>query len=194
MNDQPMHERPLFFDLWPPVSFINCPKCKCHWSRPNFGTTETYFPGLHEDSEHVCRKGILRAYCPCCGILLPDINELILSGLASASPVKGHPFTGTVSGVREFLKGSHGCQARLWDYVASHSNVVLKVDSKHDNTHAFIICMMTRQVQIPGIHWHCSLSLDSTDDSRYWALVDASSGVRIECSAVGIYHQVESLW
>lgn len=194
MDDQPEHERPFLFDLWPTVSFINCPECKCHWSRPSFGTTESYFPALHADAEQAHRKGLLRAHCPCCGILLPEINELIHRGLASASPVKGHPFIGTVSGVQEFLKGCSGCQARLWNYVVSHSNVVLKIDSKHDNTHAFVICMMTRQVLIPSIHWQCSLSLDSTDNPRYWALVDASSGVRIECCAVGIYHQVERLW
>ena len=193
MDDQPQHERPHLFDLWPPISFINCPECKCHWSRPGFSTQGSSFPALDTGSEHADRKGISRAYCPSCGILLPEIDQLILSQMARRTPVHGKPFVGTVSGVRAFLNDGHGCQARLWDYVATHSCVVLKIDSKVEQTHAFVVCIRVRQMLIPAIHWDCRLSLDSTEDPDCWALVDAGSGVRIECVAVGIFHSLESL-
>ena len=194
MDDDPKNERPLFFDLWPPLSFINCPECKCHWSTPRFGTHSAYFPAVIASENNPHREGLRRAHCPSCGILLPEVQDLIATGKAEASPVRGCPFAGTVSGIRRWLSDFAGFEVKLWKYVVSHSNLVLRIEQKATSRHAFLICMRTGQIQMPSLHWRCGLALEATASPDHWALVDKGAGVRIECSHIGIFKDVESVW
>ena len=184
-------ERPqLFRSFWPRITHIRCPECKTFWHKPNFASDEAYFPPPAPNEGQVAMN---RAYCPRCGVLMPDVNDLMETGLASESAVAHCPFIGTISGVREFLAASRNSGIQLWEYVVSHSHLTLKINSQRDSTHAFVRCVLTRSVQLPQLSWRGCLSLQATEDKEYWQLVDEEANARIVCAVIGIFHQLASL-
>ncbi|WP_442511771.1 hypothetical protein SH528x_003490 [Novipirellula sp. SH528] len=92
------------------------------------------------------------------------------------------------------MERSRGADTKLWQYGVSHSNLILKIDSIVDNTHAFVVCSMTKTVVLPKLYWKSSFVLESTGDHEYWALRDEPANAEIVCAAVGIFHDVTSLW
>lgn len=191
MDDE--NERPGLFNLWPSVTFINCPKCGTHWVEPRFGSKDAVFPPF--DCLYDEREPIQRAHCPRCGDLLPTIDDLSTTEHAvGRPPIKGKPFVGTISGIQGFLEQSAGAHAQLWRYFVSHSNLILKLDSTTNDTHAFVVCTMTVTLVLPKLHWRSSLVLQSTHKPDYWALRDEAAGVEIVAAAIGIFHDVEALW
>lgn len=169
-------EHPGLFDLWPQIAYINCPQCKVHWPSPH----------LHSENPP--------AYCPQCGACLPELATLLELGLADGSPVENKPFIGTVSGIQAFLRDAQGAKTQLWKYVVSHSYLVLKMNSLHDDTHAFMVCLLAESVELPQLHWRASLALTPTSDKEVWELRDEAMGARIRCRGIGIFHQVTRLW
>ncbi len=184
-------ERPkLFRSYWPRITHIKCGECETHWDRPQFASHNAYFPPPALNEEQVA---ITRAYCPRCGVLMPELPDLIHAGLATESVVAHKPFIGTVSGVREFLADSRNSGIHLWEYVVSHSHLTLKIDSKRDATYAFVRCVLTRSVQLPSLSWKGCLSLQPTEDKDYWQLVDEEANTRIVCAMIGVFHQLTFL-
>lgn len=191
MDDE--NERPGLFNMWPSVAFINCPKCGTHWVEPRFASDDAFFPPY--ESAYDEREPLQRAHCPRCGDLLPKLDELAAIEYAvGRPPIHDKPFIGTISGIQKFLERSRGETAKLWQYMVSHSNLILKIDSTTDGTHAFVVCTMTKTLVLPKLHWKSNLVLQSTDNPDYWALRDETAGVEIIAAAVGVFYDVESLW
>ena len=92
------------------------------------------------------------------------------------------------------MERSRAADTKLWQYSISHSNLILKIDSIADNTHAFVVCSMTKTLVLPKLYWKSSFVLESTEDHEYWALRDEAANAEIVCAAVGIFHDVTSLW
>jgi hypothetical protein len=124
---------------------------------------------------------------------MPELSDLIQSGLARESALAHKPFTGTVAGVQQFLADSRGCGIHLWDFIVSHSYLTLKIKSKHDSTHAFIHCINTRSIQLPKLGWSGCLALQPTENKDYWQLVDEDANARIVCAMIGVFYKLTSL-
>jgi hypothetical protein len=186
-------ERPGLFNMWPSVTYINCPNCGTHWPEPRFGSDDAIFPPI--ESENETRESLDRVYCPRCGELLPSIHELASKDcVVGRPPILGKPFIGTISGIRRLLERSRGADTQLWQYFVSHSNLILKIDSTKDKTHAFVVCSMTKTVVLPKLYWKSSFVLESTEHQDDWALRDEPAGAEIVCSAIGIFHELNQLW
>ncbi len=181
-------ERPLLFDLWPQISYINCPECKAHWHTPRILSEGVSFPPAKITTDNT------RVYCPHCGILLPELAALLEIEEADVSPVANKPFLGTITKIQQFLDDSKGAEAKLWEYQVSHSQLVLLVRSPQNSTHAFFICRGVVSLELPSIHWSSDFTLQPTDDHKHWQLCDKAASARIVCSAIGIFHQLTRLW
>ena len=190
MDDQ--IERPGLFDLWPSVTYINCPHCDAHWFELRFYAKGARFPHLVSSVDAPDSQD--HAYCPRCSTLLPSIDELAaLDHAIGRSPTFGKPFVGTTSGIRSFLGKSQGAPTKLWNYVVSHSQLVLKLNSTTDKTHAFVVCLMTQTVVLPSVSFKSSLVLESVDTDT-WALRDKTAGVEVVCCGIGIFYSLDILW
>ncbi len=186
-------ERPGVFNLWPSITYINCPNCGTHWHEPRFGSEDAVFPPIQSDDDK--RQSISRVHCPRCGNLLSPIEELSSKAYCvGRSPILNKPFIGTISGIRDFIERCRGADTQLWQYTASISNLVLKIDSLTDNTHAFVVCSGTTALVLPKLYWKSSLALSSTDDRSCWTLRDEAEEAEVSCARVGIFHQLTNLW
>lgn len=181
-------ERPGLFKMWPYLESVRCPNCDISWQAPQFASAEVYFPSGPKISKFEQRAGVTRPHCPHCGVLLPELQELIESEHAWISPLEKMEFAGTISGVRQFLAGARGKSIRLWKYRASHSMLALMIKSATNAMEAYIVCPMTSLIQLPRVYWKCNFTLEPTNDPDEWALVDEVTPARIECSMVGIFY------
>lgn len=182
-------ERPLFFQsFWPAIVSLKCAACGVFWYRPEFASADCVFPPYSDANAQ--RQQLTRAYCPRCGTLLPEIDQLMKEGLAFESPVANKPFIGTQSGLRQFFIEWHGCTAQLWEYVVSHSHLTLRLHRKDTSKNAFLRCIMTSSIQLPHTSWSASFTLQPTEDPRHWQLIDTDAGVRIVCVMIGVFHDL----
>ncbi len=149
MNDE--IERPCMFNLWPDYSHIRCPECDARWMSPHLTMDSSFFCASSTRLPDERQTHLEPVFCPACGVQYPPLTELAERGLVGISPTADKPFVGTVSGIQKFLKDSAGCAAKLWDYRVSHSYLTLKIDSKIDSTHAFIVCIVTSTAELPRV-------------------------------------------
>lgn len=190
-------ERPGLFKMMPYIGAIRCPSCDISWWNPQFASDEVYFPSGTRDSDSG-RKAVTRAYCPNCGVHLPELPELIRTQQASISPLESMKFVGTIAGIRQFLEAARGKPIQIWEYRVSHSYLSLRINLGQYPIDAFIVCGATRSIQLPRLHWKCNFTLeaiqspaDSALDYEDWALVDEVTPARIESGMIGIFYAKE---
>ena len=188
MNDE-WPERPsLFRSFWPPVVSIKCGSCATYWRNPEFAAEKWAFPPCYANE---AQEQVTRAHCPRCGVLLPELAEMVESGFAVEHPTKGKPFIGTQSELRRFFADWQGCKIQLWEYVVSHSYLTFRL-THSNSTHAFLRCMMTKSIELPSVGWSANLTLQNADQPEYWLMMDYDASVRVECRMIGVFHGLKT--
>ena len=148
---------------------------------------------VHTDAQY-------RPYCGLCGAEQPDESRAQATGLAIPGPTSGKKSTRELDEIARFITEHHGKAIRLWNYCVSHCELELRLrhsgapcESKEPWLNTVIYCAATKYIQVPTSAWDSAMVIE-TKDTKYgiqYILVDVPSNVRIECSMLTLYFDVE---
>lgn len=99
--------------------------------------------------------------------------------------------------VSTFLGRWNGCDARLWDYTASHSALTIRITSKSRTGNLHLSCLGPEFIRGPVSWPNCQLHLVPdvalSDGSSGYALVDESVGFEVRGEKVEVAENCKPL-
>ncbi len=91
-----------------------------------------------------------------------------------------------------FLGRWNGGEARLWEYSASHSSLIIRITRKGQSGNLHL-CLGVESIHAPVLRWE-NCRIEVRDDGKGYTLLDKGAGVEIKAENIEVKENVKPVY